>query len=40
MPGINDSQRLAFRGRYFYINSVINENEANHMLVLLCSEAQ
>lgn len=38
IPGINAAMRIAFRGRYFLINNVINVDEGNYRLELECTE--
>jgi len=36
--GVRADQRLVYKGRYFYIQSIIDEMEENEKLTLLCVE--
>jgi len=38
LPGITSAMRITYQGRIFNIQSVINPNEANRELVLMCLE--
>jgi SPP1 family predicted phage head-tail adaptor len=37
-PGITTDQRLAFRGRFFLINAVLNTRQGNRELVIMATE--
>lgn len=39
IPGVKPSMRISFNGRFFEILSVINFQEGNRLLQLLCKES-